>query len=88
MGGGLLSRVLGGRQKPMASQKHPSAAMAMHNGDVVLRFKVRTEKEGKALADAANELYLDVWSANKDHVDLRIAKDSVRTRNYVAGAIC
>lgn len=52
--------------------------MAQHFGDVVLRFNVTTVEEGRRLATAAEEMYLDVWSANQEHVDIRIAQDSVR----------
>jgi extracellular matrix protein 14 len=55
----------------------PSSLRARYGGDVVLRFKVKTAKEARALAEAADTLYLDVWEYAADWVDIRIAKDVV-----------
>ncbi len=43
----------------------------------MLRFTVTTEDEVKALAEATNILFLDIWEFNDDWVDIRIAKDVV-----------
>ncbi|KIX07903.1 uncharacterized protein Z518_02557 [Rhinocladiella mackenziei CBS 650.93] len=55
----------------------PENFRARYGGDVVLRFQVRTEEEAKALSEAADILYLDIWEATKEWVDIRIAKDVV-----------
>jgi extracellular matrix protein 14 len=43
----------------------------------VLRFKIRTAEEAKALAEASDILFLDVWEFNDDWADIRVAKDVV-----------
>ncbi len=48
-----------------------------YGGDVVLRFRVKTAEEVKALAEAADTLYLDIWEFADDWVDIRMAKDVV-----------
>lgn len=53
----------------------PENFRARYGGDVVLRFQVHTEHEAKALSEAAGILYLDVWDATEDWIDIRIAKD-------------
>jgi extracellular matrix protein 14 len=55
----------------------PPALRARYGGDVVLRFTVKTAEEARALAEAADTLYLDVWESAGDWVDVRVAKDVV-----------
>lgn len=55
----------------------PENFKARYGNDAVLRFEVRTEDEAKALSEAAGILYLDVWQATDDWVDIRIAKEVV-----------
>lgn len=55
----------------------PSTLRARYGGDVVLRFKIKTANEARALAEAADTLYLDVWQYADDWVDIRVAKDVV-----------
>lgn len=55
----------------------PSTLRARYGGDVVLRFKIKTAQEARALAQAADTLYLDVWESAHDWVDIRMAKDVV-----------
>jgi extracellular matrix protein 14 len=43
----------------------------------VLRFTIRSAEEAKALAEAADILFLDVWEFNEDWADIRVAKDVV-----------
>ncbi len=45
----------------------------------MLRFKARTDEEIKALAEAVDILYLDVWEVAVEWVDIRVAKDVVPT---------
>ncbi|KAI1609634.1 zinc carboxypeptidase [Exophiala viscosa] len=55
----------------------PENFKARYGNEVVLRFDVRTEDEAKALSKAAQDLYLDIWEATDDWVDIRIAKDII-----------
>lgn len=60
-----------------ATSSPPSNMLARYGGDVVLRFKVKTAEEAKALAEASNVLFLDVWEFTTEWVDIRLAKDVV-----------
>jgi len=60
-----------------ATSSPPSNMLARYGGDVVLRFRVQTAEEAKALAEASNVLFLDVWEFTSDWVDIRLAKDVV-----------
>lgn len=51
--------------------------LSRYGDDVVLRFKIRTADEAKALAEASDVLFLDVWEFNEDWADIRVAKDVV-----------
>lgn len=55
----------------------PSNYRARHGSDAVLRFRFQTDNEVKALSDAVDVLYLDVWEVTDEWVDIRIAKDVV-----------
>lgn len=58
-------------------QKHlsqMSKIISQYDGDVVLRFNLSSPEEAKALAEASNILYLDVWSTTKTHADIRMAE--------------
>lgn len=48
------------------------------NEDIVLRFNVSTVEEVRAIADAAQEYYLDIWAFNDNWVDIRLSQDFVR----------
>ncbi|KAK6543788.1 putative metallocarboxypeptidase ecm14 [Orbilia ellipsospora] len=66
------------KQKPLgdaATKKTPP--YSRYQNDVVLRFNISTTDEASALAEAAEILFLDVWSATKDHADIRVDKDVV-----------
>lgn len=56
----------------------PSGLVARYSGDVVLRFNITTVDEAKAMAEATNILFLDVWESRDEWVDIRLAKDVVR----------
>lgn len=61
-------------------QKHlglASSQMSKYAGDIVLRFKLNTQAEGKALVEASQVLLLDVWSSTKEHVDIRLPERDV-----------
>jgi extracellular matrix protein 14 len=51
--------------------------LAAYGDDMVLRFNISTTEEASALAEAANNLFLDVWEFNEDWVDIRISKQVV-----------
>ncbi|ETI19727.1 hypothetical protein G647_08740 [Cladophialophora carrionii CBS 160.54] len=57
--------------------KAPEGFRARYGADVVLRFRVRTQEEAKAISEAADILYLDIWEATNEWVDIRIAKEVV-----------
>ena len=52
----------------------PATYRSRYGDDVVLRFKVKTEEEALAFAEAVDTLYLDVWEATGDWADVRISK--------------
>lgn len=52
----------------------PSAIQSRYGDDVVLRFKIKTEREALAFAEATDLLYLDVWVATQDWADVRISR--------------
>jgi extracellular matrix protein 14 len=62
--------------------------VARYGDDVVLRFKIRTAAEAKALADASDVLFLDVWEFNEDWADIRVAKDVVSTTSSFSLSPC
>lgn len=55
----------------------PPPVLARYGEDVVLRFKIKSPEESKALAVATNALFLDVWEFNSEWADIRLAKDVV-----------
>ena len=57
----------------------PTTLQTRYGGDVVLRFEIKTQEEAKALADAVNVLFLDVWEFANDWVDIRLSKDTVKS---------
>ena len=44
---------------------------------MVLRFTIQSIDEARALSDAAQVLFLDVWEFNTEWVDIRLSKDVV-----------
>jgi extracellular matrix protein 14 len=83
----IVSKIFGISQQPSlsnskttdASSSHgrSSKSSARYGRDVVLRFNISTPAEAHALAEASEDLYLDVWEFNEDWVDVRLAKDVV-----------
>jgi extracellular matrix protein 14 len=55
----------------------PKNYRTRYGADVVLRFPFSTEDEVRALRDAIEILYLDVWEIADSWVDIRLAKDVV-----------
>ena len=63
-------------QKPKEVEASP-AVLARYGGDVVLRFKIKSQEEARALSKAVNVLFLDVWEFTAEWVDVRLSKDVV-----------
>lgn len=66
--------------KPLSGSRParaPESFRARYGGEVVLRFEIKTQEEAKAISEAADILYLDIWEATNSWVDIRIAKDMV-----------
>ena len=59
------------------ASKPPSKLLARYGGDVVLRFNIQSAEEAKALSEAANILFLDVWEFTSEWADVRLARDVV-----------
>ena len=55
----------------------PENFRTRYGSDVVLRFQVENQEEAKAISEAADILYLDIWEATNRWVDIRIAKEVV-----------
>ncbi|ROT40134.1 ECM14 protein [Sodiomyces alkalinus F11] len=55
----------------------PRDLSTRHVDEVVLRLNVSTSQEAEAVAEAATRLLLDVWSFNKNNVDIRLQKHVV-----------
>ena len=66
-----------------SSSDLPNTLLAKYGGDVVLRFNLSTPAEEKALADAADTLFLDVWEFTHNWADIRLREDDV-CRNYLS----
>lgn len=62
---------------PHIPKVRPAGHSAIYQQQVVVRFTVRTVSELQALSDAADTLFLDIWEAALDWVDIRLEKDSV-----------
>lgn len=55
----------------------PPTFLTRYEGDIVLRFTISDIEEAKALAEATNVLFLDVWEFTTHWADIRLARDSV-----------
>lgn len=54
-----------------------SSVSARYGGDIVLRFNISSGEEAKAIAEAVNVLFLDVWEFTGKWVDIRLSKGAV-----------
>lgn len=52
-------------------------ALAAYQHDIVLRFNISSPAEARAVAEAVDTLYLDVWSSTRKNVDIRLPKATV-----------
>jgi hypothetical protein len=72
------------------SDKHDDCAQVrltpkpanLYSGDIVLRFNISTADEVSAIAQAAEELYLDIWEFTENWVDIRLAQSFVRLSSF------
>lgn len=60
-----------------SSVQLPANLLAKYGGDVVLRFNLSTPLEEKALAEAADTLFLDIWAFTSNWADVRLREDDV-----------
>lgn len=86
----LVSYIWGEEQTPRRCDQVPNTDIvgtgsrpqnavlsARYGQDMVLRFNVSTVEETRAIAEAAEDLYLDIWEFSDNWVDIRLAKDIV-----------
>ena len=64
------------------TSRPPPTYLARYGGDLVLRFQMNSVEETKALTEAVNILFLDVWEFTSEWVDIRLSKDVVSTMPY------
>ncbi|KAJ9142615.1 ECM14-like protein [Pleurostoma richardsiae] len=60
-----------------ASPYSGSSMYAQYANEIVIRFNVTAEEEERALAEATDRLFLDVWAFTTEYVDVRIHKDDI-----------
>src|SRR4051794_24895905 len=73
---GRLHRQCSAGRQPIS--RLPPTLLAQYGHDIVIRFKITSSEEEKALAEAANTLLLDVWDFSEGRADIRLAQDEVR----------
>ena len=83
----IQQRLSSGSPESALRSSPPAHLLARYGEDLVLRFKIRSVEEAKALADAINVLFLDVWEFTTEWVDIRLAKDVVRLTPKQCGAL-
>lgn len=65
----------------------PAKTLARYGSDVVLRFQISSPREAEALAEATNILFLDVWVATDEFVDIRLAQEMVSEMRLSEGPL-
>lgn len=63
-----------GASSVAAGVDQPKRVRAKYGDDAVLRFRVRTQEEATAFAQALDTLFLDLWGTGGDWLDVRVAK--------------
>jgi extracellular matrix protein 14 len=70
--------VVFGKPSTRTKASKPTAALqSRYRNDVVVRFNVTNSEEEGALAQAAEQMFLDVWAFTPEYVDVRLGKDDV-----------
>jgi extracellular matrix protein 14 len=70
--------VVFGKPSTRTKATKPTAALqSRYRNDVVVRFNVTNSEEEGALAQAAEQMFLDVWAFTPGYVDIRLGKDDV-----------
>lgn len=77
-----LQQFIAGESKPEAQPAPTIRPRSDRNtdkyiNDIVLRFNITGPEDAQAMSEAVTALYLDVWSNTKEHVDVRMSKDTV-----------
>lgn len=66
---------------PHSQSQHPlvikPSQFSRFANDVVLRFNISSVEEARALAEASEVMFMDVWSATSEHVDIRMNRNVV-----------
>ncbi|KAF3896776.1 Metallocarboxypeptidase [Trichophyton interdigitale] len=65
------------RNRAKTVSRAPATLQARYGEDVVLRFTIKNQEEVKALVEASNILFLDVWGSRDDWVDIRLSRDVI-----------
>ncbi|KAL4941087.1 hypothetical protein BDV06DRAFT_195186 [Aspergillus oleicola] len=76
----IIDSIWGVSESHISRHVHDNAAphgSARYGSDVVLRFRVQNAKEAEMLAEATNILFLDVWAATAEFVDIRLAEEVI-----------
>lgn len=67
-----------GKPATRAKNSRPVASVqSRYRNDVVIRFNVSHSDEETALANAAQQMFLDVWTFTPEYVDVRLDRDDV-----------
>lgn len=57
--------------------KLKTSQFSIFANDVVLRFNISTVEEARALAEASEVMFMDVWSTTREHADIRMDRNTV-----------
>lgn len=66
-----------GKPSTRAKSPRPATLKSRYHNDVVVRFNVTNSDEEGALAKAAEQMFLDIWSFSPEYVDVRLGRDDM-----------
>ncbi|KAH6626347.1 hypothetical protein B0J18DRAFT_424611 [Chaetomium sp. MPI-SDFR-AT-0129] len=69
--------VIFGKPTRTSRQEYGAQLQSRYRNDVVVRFNVTNSEEEGALAQAAEQMFLDIWAFTPAFVDVRLAKDDL-----------